>query len=66
MTVDLWSNDGGMDGGGSVQHLLIHAWFYFLHLPSVGKSHILVFFLAGVAVVGAVVGVFVYQKRKGE
>ncbi|CAL8396543.1 unnamed protein product [Gadus morhua 'NCC'] len=34
----------------------------------VGKSHILVFFLAGVAVVavvGAVVGVFVYQKRKG-
>ncbi|XP_059899950.1 major histocompatibility complex class I-related gene protein-like isoform X2 [Gadus macrocephalus] len=33
----------------------------------VGKSHILVFFLAGVAVVavvGAVVGVFVYQKRK--
>ena len=65
----MWSNDGGMDGGGSVQHLLIHAWFYFLHLPSVGKSHILVFFLAGVAavaVVGAVVGVFVYQKREGE
>ena len=61
-----------MDGGGFLSKSFITHLIYFFLIYLQGKSPILVFILAGVAVVAvaaaaaAVVGVFVYQKRNGE
>ena len=66
----MWFNDGGMDGGGSLSNIYSYTPDFNFLIYLQGKSPILVFILAGVAVVAvvaaAVVGVFVFQKRNGE